>query len=44
MQEFIACGAVFSTLFTGKENHAQQLYLRTGFRVVRRFAIMSRPL
>ncbi len=44
MQEFIACGAAFSTLFTGKENHAQRLYLRTGFQVVRRFAIMSRVL
>lgn len=44
MQEFIACGAVFSTLFTGKENHAQRLYLRTGFQVVRRFAILARPL
>lgn len=44
MQEFIACGATFSTLFTGRDNHAQRLYLRTGFRVVRRFAILSRVI
>ncbi len=44
MQEFIAKGAGFSTLFTGRDNHAQRLYLRTGFRVIRRFCVMSRPL
>lgn len=44
MQEFIAKGAGFSTLFTGRDNHAQRLYLRTGFQVVRRFCVMSRPL
>ena len=40
MQVFITIGASFSTLFTGKENHAQRLYLRTGFKVVRKFAVM----
>ncbi len=44
MQEFIAEGAAFSTLFTGVENHAQKIYLRAGFRPVRRFAMMSRDL
>lgn len=44
MQEFIAKGATFSTLFTGDDNHAQRLYARTGFRVVRRFAIMRKEL
>ena len=44
MQEFIAKGASFSTLFTGRDNHAQRLYLRTGFQVVRRFSVMSRSL
>ena len=44
MQEFNKEGAVFSTLFTGKDNHAQRLYLKTGFSVVRRFAVMSKSL
>ncbi|GHU69774.1 hypothetical protein AGMMS49992_01030 [Clostridia bacterium] len=44
MQEFIAEGAAFSTLFTGDDNHAQRLYARTGFRVARRFVIMKREL
>jgi len=44
MQAFITEGASYSTLFTGVENRAQHLYLRTGFRVVRRFAVMSKPL
>ena len=44
MQEFILEGAAFSTLFTGKDNHAQRLYLKTGFQVVRRFAVMSKSL
>ena len=44
MQEFIAEGAAFSTLFTGDSNHAQRIYTRAGFRIVRRFAIMNRPL
>ncbi|MEG0767001.1 MAG: GNAT family N-acetyltransferase [Clostridia bacterium] len=44
MQEFIAEGATFSTLFTGDDNHAQRVYLRAGLRVVRRFVIMSRTL
>lgn len=44
MQEFLLEGATFSTLFTGDDNHAQRLYARTGFRVVRRFAIMQKDL
>lgn len=44
MQEFIAEGAVFSTLFTGNDNHAQRVYLRAGFRIARRFVIMERAL
>jgi len=44
MQEFIAAGARFSTLFTGDSNHAQRLYARTGFEVRRKFAMMERPL
>ncbi len=44
MQEFIAVGAQFSTLFTGDSNHAQRIYAKTGFRVARRFVIMQREL
>ena len=44
MQEFIAVGATFSTLFTGENNRAQNIYLRTGFRIVRRFAMMKKAL
>lgn len=44
MQEFIAEGATFSTLFTGEKNRAQNIYLRTGFRIVRRFAFMKKAL
>lgn len=44
MEEFIAEGAAFSTLFTGEDNRAQHIYLRTGFRVVRRFAIMQKTI
>ena len=44
MREFIAEGAAFSTLFTGNTNHAQRIYLRAGFRIVRRFALMEKPL
>lgn len=44
MQEFVDEGASFSTLFTGSENHAQRIYLRAGFRIVRRFAVMSKDI
>lgn len=44
MQEFIAEGAAFSTLFTGEDNHAQKIYKRSGFRVVRRFDMMRKEL
>lgn len=44
MEQFIQAGALYSTLFTGTENHAQRLYLKTGFRPVRHFAIMEKQL
>jgi len=44
MGEFIRVGAAYSTLFTGTENHAQRLYLKTGFRPARQFAIMHKQL
>jgi len=44
MRAFVEEGAVFSTLFTGDSGHAQKLYQRTGFRVVRRFAGMRKEL
>ena len=44
MREFIAEGASFSTLFTGENNPARQIYLGAGFRIVRRFALMSKTL
>ncbi len=44
MQEFIRQGAAFSTLFTGEDNHAQKIYLRAGFRPVRRFAVVQKAL
>lgn len=44
MQEFIAIGADFSTLFTGDTNHARRIYLRTGFRAVKSFAVMRKKL
>lgn len=40
MVEFIKVGAAYSTLFTGTDNHAQRLYLRTGFKPVRHFSVM----
>ena len=44
MREFIAEGAGFCSLFTGRENHAQRIYLRAGLRVVADFAVLSCPL
>ncbi len=44
MQEFVAEGATFSTLFTGDDNHAQRMYLKTGFHVARRFVVMDRDI
>lgn len=44
MQEFIAEGATFSTLFTGDDNHAQRIYQKTGFCVARRFVVMDRDI
>ena len=42
MEQFIRVGAAYSTLFTGTQNHAQRLYLRTGFRPARFFSIMKK--
>jgi ribosomal protein S18 acetylase RimI-like enzyme len=44
IREFIREGALFSTLFTGDTGHAQRLYLRTGFEIKRRFAMMKKSL
>lgn len=44
MQEFVAEGATFSTLFTGDDNHAQHIYKDAGFHIVRRFTIMSKDI
>ncbi len=44
MQAFLAQGATFSTLFTGRDNPAQRVYQRAGFSVVARFAVVSAPL
>ena len=44
MGEFIKVGAAYSTLFTGTENHAQRLYLKTGFRPARYFGIMKKTV
>lgn len=44
MREFVKEGALFSTLFTGIDNHAQRLYKRTGFTVRRTFAIMKKSI
>ena len=37
-------GAQYMSLFTGEENHAGNIYLGAGFRVVRRFAVMLKEL
>lgn len=42
MEQFIRVGAAYSSLFTGTQNHAQRLYLRTGFRPARIFSIMKK--
>ena len=44
MNEFIKVGAKYSSLFTGTENHAQRLYLRTGFRPAKTFAMLKKEL
>jgi len=44
MAAFIRAGAAYSTLFTGMQNHAQRLYLKTGFHAARQFAIMQKQL
>lgn len=42
MEAFLRVGAAYSTLFTGTENHAQRLYLKTGFCPARYFSIMKK--
>lgn len=37
-------GAQYMSLFTGEENHAGEIYIGAGFRVVRRFAVMLKEL
>ena len=37
-------GAQYMSLFTGEKNHAGEIYLGAGFRVVRRFAVMLKEL
>ncbi len=44
MREFILEGASFSSIFTGIENHAQKIYLRAGFRIVRTFSAMKKEI
>jgi len=46
MQEFIAEGAVFSTLFTGasEENPAQRIYKRVGFQPKKEWVLMGKEL
>ena len=44
MQEFVAEGAAFSTLFTGEDNHAQRIYGRAGFNVVHHWVMMGKEI
>jgi ribosomal protein S18 acetylase RimI-like enzyme len=44
MREYVQIGAQFCTLSTGDTNHAQRVYRKAGFRIVRRFAAMQRNL
>ena len=37
-------GAQYMSLFTGEHNHAGEIYIGAGFRVVRRFAVMLKEL
>ena len=37
-------GAKYMSLFTGEHNHAGEIYIGAGFRVVRRFAVMLKEL
>ena len=37
-------GARYMSLFTGENNHAKQIYLGAGFRVVRKFGVMLKEL
>lgn len=41
MQSFVDNGSLFSTLFTGTDNHAQKIYLGAGMRPVRQFSLMA---
>ena len=40
MQQFVAEGAAFTSLFTGVENHAQKVYLRAGCKPAARWSIL----
>ncbi|MBQ3669537.1 MAG: GNAT family N-acetyltransferase [Clostridia bacterium] len=44
MEQFVNVGAKYSSLFTGTENHAQRLYIKTGFRPARHFAMLRKAL
>ena len=44
MENFKKLGAGFSTLYTGIENHAQKIYERAGFKVVKQWAIMRKKM
>lgn len=44
MESFKSVGASFSTLFTGAENPARKMYDRTGFQVVKTWAVMRKEL
>lgn len=37
-------GAKYMSLFTGEDNHAKQIYLGAGFRIVRTFGVMLKEL
>jgi GNAT superfamily N-acetyltransferase len=44
MKSFSDRGARFSTLFTGEENPARRIYERTGFKPVKKWAVMGKEL
>lgn len=44
MREFVAEGAAFTSLFTGRDNPAQRIYHRAGLSVRARFCVLSCPL
>lgn len=44
MKGFSEMGAKFSTLFTGEDNPARRIYERTGFKPVKKWAVMGKEL